>query len=160
MLVHDIILRSVRKKENNMNTSLKPKTTKPVMPEDQYRRKLRMTARLLDYDVELKNIGYGEEYLVEVKKNPLVAMHGDARLSHMLNSFTKKATGYEQELLVLFDKYDNLLKNCKTEQERRAMGSMGVVAISKLLDDGEVGLGGGALLVNGQVITDNKKVVN
>lgn len=135
---------------------------KPVIPEDEYRRKLRFTARTLDYDVELKNIGYGEEYLLEVKKNPLYAMNGDQKLHRMLNSFTKKPTGYEHELLCLFDKYDNLLKNCRTDQERKSIGSMGVVAISKLLDDGEIGWGTGTLQINGQIMSDptNKKIAN
>jgi hypothetical protein len=46
-----------------------------------------------------------------------------------------------------------MLKNCKTDTERRAIGSMGVIAISKLLDDGEVGFGG-SLKVDGTMISD------
>lgn len=134
---------------------------KTITPEDQYRRKLRFTARVLDYDLELRNIGYGEEILLMLKKDPMTAMSYDNNLSHMLNSFSKKPLGYEHELLCLFDKYDNLLKTCRDDKERKAIGSMGVIEVSKLLDNGEVGFGG-SLTVNGSVIADklNKKETN
>lgn len=125
---------------------------KPIMSEDTYRKKLRLTARILDYEMELKNVGYGQEYLDDLKKNPLLAKTGDKRLYYMLDAFTKKPTGYEQELLCLFDKYDVLLKNCKSDQERKAVGAMGVVAISKLLDDGAPQFVGGSLTVDGQSV--------
>lgn len=137
------------------------KNGKVITPEDEFRRKLRFTARVLDHDLELRNIGYGQEMLDMIRKNPMTAMTYDNNLSRMLNSFTKKPLGYEHELLCLFDKYDTMLKTCKSDKERRAIGAMGVIEVSKLLDDGEVGIGG-SLTVNGQVIADkiNKKETN
>ena len=85
-------------------------------------------------------------------------MHGDQRLLHMLDSWIKKPTGYEQEVLCLFDKYDTLLKNCKTDQERRAVGSMGVVAISRLLDDNSPQFVGGSLTIEGPQVDLNNRI--
>lgn len=144
--------------KNKVQKTLNGKT---ITPEDEYRRKLRFTARILDHETELRNIGYGEELLLKAKKDPHAAMSYDHNLSRMLNAFSKKPLGYEHELLCIFDKYDNLLKNCRSDKERHAVGSMGVVEVSKLLDDGEVGMGG-SLTVNGTVIADklNKKEIN
>lgn len=131
-----------------------------ITPEDDFRRKLRFTARVLDYDLELRNMGYGQELLDMIRKDPITSVAYDKNLARMLNSFLKKPLGYEHELLCLFDKYDGMLKNCKDDKERQAIGSMGVIEVSKLLDDGEVGIGG-SLTINGKVIADKmKKEVN
>ena len=126
---------------------------KVVTPEDQYRRKLRITARLLDYDVDLKNMGYGEEMLLEIRKNPVNAMALNRKFSAIYDGFTLKPTGYEQELLRLFAKYDDLMKTCKSDQERKAIATMGIMDISKLLDDGEFNPGvGGSLIIDGTTV--------
>jgi len=38
-----------------------------------------------------------------------------------------RANGCEDELLKLFDRYDNALKGCKTNEERKAVQAMGVM---------------------------------
>lgn len=126
---------------------------KRITPEDEYRRKLRITARILDHDTELKNTGYGEEMLIAIRKDPIKGMSENKKFTALYNSFKLKPTGYEHELLCLFDKYDDLLKNCKSDAERRAIGSLGVIAISRLLDDEEVGIGG-SLSIDGRVVSD------
>ena len=54
--------------------------------------------------------------------------------------------GSEKELLLLFAKYDNLLRNCSNEKERRDIGKLGALEIFKLLG------GRGELTVNGQLV--------
>lgn len=59
--------------------------------------------------------------------------------------------GCEKELLQIFEKYDRLLKFCKSHDERKHIGSLGVIEVHKLLDDGNVGKGG-SLIINGEVV--------
>lgn len=62
-----------------------------------------------------------------------------------------KIKGCEKELRLVFEKYDNLLRNCTNSQEREHIGMLGVLEVSRLLDNGHVGKGG-CVTVNGQVI--------
>lgn len=62
-----------------------------------------------------------------------------------------KIKGCEKELRLVFEKYDNLLRNCSNAKEREHIGMLGVLEVSKLLDNGNVGKGG-SVTVNGQVI--------
>lgn len=59
--------------------------------------------------------------------------------------------GCEKEMLILFDKYDKLMRNCTNIQERENIGKLGILEIHNLLDDGHVGIGG-ELTINGQIV--------
>ena len=59
--------------------------------------------------------------------------------------------GCEKELVLLFAKFDGLLRNCTNQEERKNIGMLGILEISRLLDNGNVG-DGGSLIVNGQTI--------
>jgi hypothetical protein len=67
-----------------------------------------------------------------------------------------RVLGCEQELMQIFAKYDGLLKNCKNQKEAQAIGAMGVMEVSRLMDNGYVGLGGN-ITINGQVALDDSK---
>jgi len=58
--------------------------------------------------------------------------------------------GCEIEMRMIFDKFDKMLLTCRNKQEAEAIGAMGVMEISKLLDSTDVGVGG-ALLINNKV---------
>lgn len=59
--------------------------------------------------------------------------------------------GCEKELLQIFDKYDRLLRSCRNDEERKHIGSLGVIEVHKLLDNGNVGQGG-SLTIDGEVV--------
>jgi hypothetical protein len=54
--------------------------------------------------------------------------------------------GQERAILLIFAKYDKLLRNCRDEKERRDIGKLGCVEISNALG------AGGALTVNGELV--------
>jgi hypothetical protein len=54
--------------------------------------------------------------------------------------------GCEREMLLLFAKYDKLLRNCTNEKERSDMAKLGAVDMYRLLG------GGGELYVDGQLV--------
>jgi hypothetical protein len=54
--------------------------------------------------------------------------------------------GFEQEMLLLFAKYDKLLHNCKNDKEREDIRKLGAFEVYKLLG------GGGELYVDGQLV--------
>lgn len=120
--------------------------------ESEYRKRLRLTARLIDYTAELQNIGLGQQLLDDLKKYASTHVDTEERLRRMLGNFDKKPNGVEQELMALFAKYDNLMKQCKSDQERRALGSIGVMEVSRLLDGNN--LGGGKLTIDGSTIKE------
>ena len=41
--------------------------------------------------------------------------------------------GCEREMLILFAKYDNLLRNCTSEEERKGISQLGAYEVGKLL---------------------------
>ncbi len=43
-----------------------------------------------------------------------------------------RANGLEEEVLKIFNRYDNALKGCKTEQEKYTVGIMGIMELNKL----------------------------
>lgn len=57
--------------------------------------------------------------------------------------------GLEEAAIKLFNRYDNLLKGCKTEAERKAVAHMGIVEFHELFG------GGGNLIINGVVVKDD-----
>lgn len=63
--------------------------------------------------------------------------------------------GCETELLQIFDKFDGLLRNCKNAQEAKAISTLGVIEVSKLLDNGNIGIGG-SVTVDGNVVLEDK----
>lgn len=54
--------------------------------------------------------------------------------------------GCEKDMLIIFAKYDKLLRNCSNEQERIDIGKMGGVEIYKILG------AGGELYIDGQLV--------
>jgi hypothetical protein len=61
-----------------------------------------------------------------------------------------RRVGCEKEMLILFEKYDKLLRNCTNAQERADIAKLGVYEVYRLLG------GGGELYVDGQlVVKDN-----
>jgi hypothetical protein len=50
--------------------------------------------------------------------------------------------GREKEMLILFAKYDNLLRNCNNPEERKGISQLGAYEVGKLLEFDE-------LVVNG-----------
>jgi hypothetical protein len=54
--------------------------------------------------------------------------------------------GCERDMLLLFAKYDKLLRNCSNQQERDDIAKLGAVETYQLLG------GGGELYVNGQLV--------
>jgi hypothetical protein len=61
-----------------------------------------------------------------------------------------KLNGCLQEMLLLFTKYDNLMRNCTNQKEREDIGKMGAVDVYRLLG------GGGELYINGQLVCKDK----
>src|SRR5579885_152962 len=56
-----------------------------------------------------------------------------------------RLVGCERDMLLLFAKYDKLLRNCTNDQERRDIGKLGAVEVYRLLG------GGGELYVDNQL---------
>jgi hypothetical protein len=54
--------------------------------------------------------------------------------------------GCEREMLMLFAKYDKLIRTCSNEAERRDMSQLACTEVYRLLG------GGGELYVNGQLV--------
>ena len=54
--------------------------------------------------------------------------------------------GCEKDMLLLFAKYDKLMRNCTNDKEREDMGKMGAVEVYRLLG------GGGELYIDGQLV--------
>lgn len=63
--------------------------------------------------------------------------------------------GCETELIMIFNKYDTILRNCTNKQEAEAIATMGVIEVSNLFDNGNVGKGG-SLIVNGNKVLEDK----
>lgn len=66
-----------------------------------------------------------------------------------------RTLGCEMELKQIFNRYDGLMKNCKNEQERKAIAAMGVQELSNLLDNGYLGKGG-IVTVGGTKVVESK----
>lgn len=54
--------------------------------------------------------------------------------------------GFEKEMLLLFAKYDKLMRTCKNDREREDIRKLGAFEVYKLLG------GGGELYVDGQLV--------
>lgn len=54
--------------------------------------------------------------------------------------------GCEREMLMLFAKYDKLMRNCSNQKEREDMRKLGALEVYQLLG------GGGELYVDGQLV--------
>jgi len=61
-----------------------------------------------------------------------------------------RLVGCEKDMLLLFKKYDNLLKNCTNDKERSDIGKLGAYETYRLLG------GGGELYVDGQLVCKDK----
>jgi hypothetical protein len=58
--------------------------------------------------------------------------------------------GFEKEMLLLFAKYDRLMKNCGNDKEREDIAKLGCVEMYKLLG------GGGELYVDNQLVCKDR----
>lgn len=61
-----------------------------------------------------------------------------------------RLVGCEREMLLLFAKFDKLMRNCTNESERDGMRKLGAVEVYRLLG------GGGELIVDGQLVCKDK----
>lgn len=61
-----------------------------------------------------------------------------------------RLVGCERDMLLLFAKYDKLMRNCNNEQERQDIAKLGAVEVYRLLG------GGGELYVNNQLVCKDK----
>lgn len=61
-----------------------------------------------------------------------------------------RMVGCEKDMMLLFAKYDKLMRNCTNEKERLDMGKLGAYEMYRLLG------GGGQLFVNGQLVADDE----
>jgi hypothetical protein len=61
-----------------------------------------------------------------------------------------RLVGCERDMLLLFAKYDKLLRNCSNEKERSDIAKLGAVEMYRLLG------GGGELYVDGQLVCKDK----
>lgn len=57
-----------------------------------------------------------------------------------------RMVGMEKDMLILFAKYDKLLRNCTNETERADIAKMGAYEVYRLLG------GGGELYIDGQLV--------
>lgn len=62
-----------------------------------------------------------------------------------------RQNGFEHDLLKIFNKYDNLLRNCTDEKERKDIGKLGALEVYNLLNRT------GDLYVDGQLIAKETK---
>ena len=61
-----------------------------------------------------------------------------------------RSYGAEDQLKKIFSRYDDLLKGCKTEEERKAVQAMGIVEIHNFFSGGSTDQG--TLTVDGKQI--------
>jgi len=61
-----------------------------------------------------------------------------------------RLVGCERDMLLIFAKYDKLMRNCTNDKERQDIGAMGAVEVYRLLG------GGGELYVNNQLVCKDK----
>ncbi len=64
-----------------------------------------------------------------------------------------RSQGFEKDLLLLFAKFDNLLKQATDPKEKMDIAKLGALEVYKLLNGG---LGYGDLTVNGEVVYKGK----
>lgn len=57
-----------------------------------------------------------------------------------------RLVGCEKDMMLLFAKYDKLLKNCTNDKEREDISKLGAYEVYKLLG------GGGELYIDGQLV--------
>lgn len=67
-----------------------------------------------------------------------MAIKTEKESREFLFSWAKKY-GCVQELSNLFKRYEDLLKGCKSEEEKKAIQTMGILEIHKMFDGGERG---------------------
>ncbi len=57
-----------------------------------------------------------------------------------------RSLGIERDLLTILNKYDNLIRNCPDEKERKDMGKLGAYEVYNLFNKG------GSLYVDGMLV--------
>jgi len=58
--------------------------------------------------------------------------------------------GCERDMMMLFIKYDKLMRNCSDDKERQDMAKVGVIEMYRLLG------GSGELVINGELVCNDK----
>ena len=61
-----------------------------------------------------------------------------------------RMVGCEGDMLLLFAKYDKIMRNCTNDKERKDMGKLAAVEVYRLLG------GGGELYIDGQLVCKDK----
>jgi hypothetical protein len=84
---------------------------------------------------------------IDLQLTDRVANEKETRRQLLKNA---KIMGCEKDMLLLFAKYDKLLRNCTDAKERKDIGKMGVLEMYCLLGKG------GQLYVDGQLVYDDK----
>ena len=59
--------------------------------------------------------------------------------------------GCEKETIIVFAKYDKLLRNCSNDKERKDIGKLGCIELHRLLSNN------GKLVIDGEVVIDDEK---
>jgi len=62
-----------------------------------------------------------------------------------------RLVGCEKDMLLIFAKFDKLMRNCANEKERLDIGKLGAEAVYTLLGRG------GQLFINGELVCDDEK---
>jgi hypothetical protein len=81
----------------------------------------------------------------ELDPNTKIKVESEKKTRQKLLADARKQ-GCEKEMLILFSKYDKLLRNCSNQKEREDIGKLGATEIFFLLG------GGGELYINGELI--------
>lgn len=132
-------------------------TNKEIVPEQEYRYRIRVMARIMDHQDQLISMGWEDDLSFLQKKDVLKYSSTHDRLVKIFDKFQQKPNGYEAELLQIYSKFDDLLKKCRNEKERKAIGVMGVLEINKLFDKGRVGKGGELSIDKQTVLSESVK---
>jgi hypothetical protein len=91
----------------------------------------------------LRDVNVGSFDKTDVKINNTVLSEKETRKNFLKHA---RVLGCEQQMLILFAKYDNLLRNCTNEKERVDIGKLGTLEIYRLLG------ATGDLYVNGELV--------
>lgn len=94
----------------------------------------------------IKNLSINDLKIDATNHNNLSNKVVDEKETRRRILLTAKEMGCEKEMILLFAKYDNLMRNCTNAKEREDIGKLGALNIYRLLG------GGGELYVNGQLV--------
>jgi hypothetical protein len=102
---------------------------------------------------DLRNISIPDTKIDATDPNNLSNRVLDERESRKRWLAHARMVGCEREMLIIFAKYDKLLRNCTDDKERADIAKLGVLEVYSLLPRG------GELYVDGQLIYSDKKEI-